>query len=393
MAPELDSRSSRPDRLALLEDERDFLLGALAALEDEHDAGEIDDGDYAALKDDYTRRAAAAMRSIEGRRAALAVAGAPRRRWRSGVLWLVGLALLGTLAGFAISRSADDRADGGTITGGADASVSGRLAQALQLFGQPDRWPDAIDLYDAVLAEQPSNVEAITYRAWLQYRSGADAGALLQQWEEATQLDPRYADAIVFRAIALKDLERYDEAAAVLDLLPAEGLSPMIDGLLAGQGLRGVVYGEARYDQITATEAPTLAELGLSVDVGLEVANYLLGTDKSGSVVSVLKLFRAVLAVDPDNASGLSRYGLLLAQASGGDPSLLQTAQDLLDRAVSANPDDAEALVSRATLYAGLDSEVACADLATFDLLELGADASSSALSAQAEQLHQLLAC
>lgn len=387
-----DSSSVKPARLEMLEDERDFLLSALAALEDERDAGEIDDGDYAALKDDYTRRAAAAMRSIEGRRAALAAAP-PRRRPRSGFLWLVGLALLGTLAGVAISRSAGDRADGGTITGGADVSVSSRLARALQLFGQPVRWPDAIDLYDAVLAEQPSNVEAITYRAWLQYRSGAAAAPLLGQWAEATQLDPGYADAIVFRAIALKDLDRYDEAAAVLDQLPAEGPSPMVEGLLAGQGLRGVIYGEARYDQIAASEAPTLAELGLSVDVGLEVANYLLSTDKLGSVVSVLKVFRAVLAVDPDNASGLSRYGLLLAQASGGDPSLLQSAQDLLDRAVSANPADAEALVSRATLYAGLDVEVACADLEAFDLLELGADASSSALSAQADQLHQLLAC
>ena len=43
--------------------EREFLLRSLEDLEREHDAGDLDDADYTALKDDYTARAAAALRA------------------------------------------------------------------------------------------------------------------------------------------------------------------------------------------------------------------------------------------------------------------------------------------------------------------------------------------
>ena len=61
-----------PDRLAALEEERRFLLRSLADLEREHDAGDVDEDDYRELRDGYTARAAATLRSIESGRAALA---------------------------------------------------------------------------------------------------------------------------------------------------------------------------------------------------------------------------------------------------------------------------------------------------------------------------------
>ena len=54
-----------PDGLASLESERDFLLRSIADLETEREAGNLDDDRYRALKDDYTARAAAVLRSIE----------------------------------------------------------------------------------------------------------------------------------------------------------------------------------------------------------------------------------------------------------------------------------------------------------------------------------------
>src|SRR4029077_1457744 len=57
-----------PDALASLESERDFLLRSIADLETERDAGNLDDERYRALKDDYTARAAAVLRSIEAGR-------------------------------------------------------------------------------------------------------------------------------------------------------------------------------------------------------------------------------------------------------------------------------------------------------------------------------------
>ena len=59
-----EARERRLDREAL-EAERDFLLRSLDDLEAEREAGNIDDGTYQTLHDDYTARAAAAIRSLE----------------------------------------------------------------------------------------------------------------------------------------------------------------------------------------------------------------------------------------------------------------------------------------------------------------------------------------
>ena len=65
------------DALAELEEERDFLLRSLDDLEAEREAGDLEPDDYETLRDDYTRRAAAILRSIEERQVAL-----PDRRSR-----------------------------------------------------------------------------------------------------------------------------------------------------------------------------------------------------------------------------------------------------------------------------------------------------------------------
>ena len=64
-------RELDPDALAALEEERDFLLRSLEDLEREHAAGDVDDSDFEELKDDYTARAAAVIRAIEDRTAAV----------------------------------------------------------------------------------------------------------------------------------------------------------------------------------------------------------------------------------------------------------------------------------------------------------------------------------
>jgi len=56
--------------------EKEFLLRSLRDLEDERAAGDIDDDDYATLKQDYTARAAAVLK-------ALRADVAPRRNGRS----------------------------------------------------------------------------------------------------------------------------------------------------------------------------------------------------------------------------------------------------------------------------------------------------------------------
>ncbi len=341
------ARRLDPDVLAALEEERDFLLRSLADLDAEHAAGDIDDADYEALKDDYTRRAAMAIRGIEDQRAAFA--SRPGIRWRQVLIWMVGLAVLGGLSGSLIARSSGARDDGDEATGGLRESTITLLNQARSLLGQQDRWDDAIGLYTEVLDEEPSNTEAITYRAWLAYRSGEPAEESLDAWNEALTLDPDTTDAAVFTIIALSDLGRYGEAAAALDEIDLATAPPEVTVLIEQRGIVGEVYGESRFDRLQeAGPAPSLTELGLSIDQALAAAGYLVNSDRQGGPVAALKLFEAITEIEPTNPAALSRRALILAQVGEVDE-----AATALDRAVSANPDDAEALLSRASFLAG----------------------------------------
>ncbi len=197
------------DRLAELEEERRFLLRSLADLEREHHAGDVDDADYAALKDGYTVRAAATLRAIDEGRGSLPAK--PSADWRRRGLWtLVTLGLIGVVSWALVASSAERKA-GQTPTGlDPRNEVQVALAEARQA-GAP---ADSADAYAEVLAIEPDNVEALTYRGWmlaLSARSlaGTDQSdqivATLQEslssLTRATELDPTYPDPACFLAI------------------------------------------------------------------------------------------------------------------------------------------------------------------------------------------------
>lgn len=331
-----------PDVLAALEEEREFLLRSLNDLDAEHEAGDLDHGDYVELKDDYTRRAATVIRSVDEQQ--LRFQAVPRIRWQQVLVWLVGLALLGGLSGALIARSTGARTAGQSASGDVRRSVVSRLNMARAALGDPEQWDDALDLYDSVLEDQPSSVEALTYGSWLRYRQGESVDALLLGFEEVARLDPQYADSIVFHAIVLVDSARYDEAAEVMRRLDRDTAPEAVTVLLDQRGLVGKVFGEASYAQLSAEVGPTLDDLALSVDFALAAAGYLLSTDKPERTVAALKLYRGVRLVEPDNPAALSREAILLALT--GDPVLLDQALVLVTRAVEANPNDAEAGLS-----------------------------------------------
>ena len=102
---------------------------SLEDLEREHAAGDVDEHDYAALKDDYTARGRAGAPRPRGRRrprrrAAPARAGAARRgrRARRG--------LFAVLAGVLVAQSAGRRDPGDTATGGIRQSITEKLNEA-----------------------------------------------------------------------------------------------------------------------------------------------------------------------------------------------------------------------------------------------------------------------
>ena len=104
-------------------DQREFLLRSLEDLEREHDAGDLDDADYAALKDDYTARAAAALRAEQAAAPPSPAPAQPRARSCSaGVAGLRG-------AGGVLVAQASGRRDAGDTATGQHRPVDHREAQ------------------------------------------------------------------------------------------------------------------------------------------------------------------------------------------------------------------------------------------------------------------------
>jgi tetratricopeptide (TPR) repeat protein len=219
-----------PDALAALIDERDFLLRSLDDLEREHDAGDVDDRDYETLKDDYTSRAARAIRAVESHQAR-ARAARRSRSWRRIVATAAGVTAFAVLAGVLVAQAAGRRGSGEALTGDIRQSTRAELAEAIQTASDGD-YEGAIAIYDEVLADDPTNVEALTYKGWLQFQSGDSAG--IDSLIAATEADPEYAPTHAFLAVILERAGRTDAALAELDRLDALDPPPYVLELVAG---------------------------------------------------------------------------------------------------------------------------------------------------------------
>ena len=246
-------RLADPDALAALEEERSFLLRSLDDLEREHGAGDVDDDDYVALKDDYTARAAAVIRAIEQREQVVRSTRRPRDWKRTAlVLLLVGVVAVG--AGWVVFRDSGTRAPGQGLTGDARQDSANLILQAQGLTGQAQaalqagdpqkavkQFEDAVRTYTRALEISPGNVQAITYRAWVLHtvainseesaRVELDAQAR-QGLDEAIAIDPKYSDARVFRAILERNAGQWAAAQADLDAIDMSAIPPFMTNMV-----------------------------------------------------------------------------------------------------------------------------------------------------------------
>jgi uncharacterized protein (TIGR02996 family) len=216
-----------PDALASLESERDFLLRSLRDLDAEREAGNLDDERYQTLKDDYTARAAAVLRSIEeGRDARPAAAPVTKRR---KVLTGGGVLAFVLVAALALAAAAGKRHNGQTITGNAQSASqsSGDQADSARraaLERQVQEHPDdasahlvyaryllekgeataAVKEYVATAKLDPRNAEANAYAGWVSFLAAQSSNA-----------DPKTAAELTDRALA-----RLDAAVAASDTYP-----------------------------------------------------------------------------------------------------------------------------------------------------------------------------
>lgn len=219
-----------PDALASLESERDFLLRSIKDLESEREAGNLDDERYQTLKDDYTARAAAVLRSIEEGREAAVEAAPPVPRTRK---LLTGGAVLAfvLVAALAMAAALGNRRDGQTVTGnaqsgGAPTAEERRAALERQVQANPDdpaahlvyarflletqNWTEAVKQYLMAAKLDPKNPEASAYAGWMLFNVSTNADpktkaelmtGALQRLDDAVAASDTYADAFFFRGM------------------------------------------------------------------------------------------------------------------------------------------------------------------------------------------------
>ena len=188
-----------------LRHEQQFLLRSLRDLDNERAAGDIDDADYAALRDGYIARTAAITRELNGIES---VTPAVQRGWVRRVLVIVCVIAVAAGAGIWVARQSGQRLPGQSVSGAIEQSSSGLLATARQLnFSDPGK---AIELYTQVLKLEPDNPEALTYRSWILALTARAATGSVKQLAlvsavndllRAQKLDNQYPDAHCFLGI------------------------------------------------------------------------------------------------------------------------------------------------------------------------------------------------
>lgn len=191
---------------AELREEQRFLLESLRDLDREREAGDIDDVDYATLRDGYISRVAAITWALEE------TGAAPSRSWGSGwrrrIVVGVSVLALGLGCGVLVARQSGQRLPGQSVSGGIEQSTANLLATARQLnFSNPKK---SIELYTEVLKLEPDNPEALTYRAWMLALSARQATGSIKQLAittavtdliRAQSVDPSYPDPHCFLGI------------------------------------------------------------------------------------------------------------------------------------------------------------------------------------------------
>jgi cytochrome c-type biogenesis protein CcmH/NrfG len=220
-----------PDLAVLSDDElveeRDFLLRSLRDLDEERQAGDVDEDDFIVLKEGYTARAAAVLRLLDGRRdgddagdAPEPAARPPRRRGRTVMVGAV-VAMFAVGAGLLVARGAGQRLPGDTVSGSAP---NNRVQQLLAQAGadvQNNNILGALKAFQQVLATDPRNVEALAGQGWLVAITGNTAHdrSLLDRGlatiRTAEQVDPSYASAHFFAGSIL--LDEGDAKGAVVE--------------------------------------------------------------------------------------------------------------------------------------------------------------------------------
>lgn len=230
---------SKIDRDAL-EAEREFLLRSLDDLEAERADGNVDDGTYRELHDDYTARAAAVIRSLDTGTDVTPPPPPPASAIARS-LTVGGILAFALVAAILLTHAVGQRHPGQTITGNNQVKGSGspttvadpgpalaaaaksrprsyaaRIAYARYLI-QAQNFGAAVHEFGAAARIDPSQPEPPTYAGWagaLLAEQITDAkarqpllSAALGRINDVVKANPKYPDAYALRGVILFDFE------------------------------------------------------------------------------------------------------------------------------------------------------------------------------------------
>jgi tetratricopeptide (TPR) repeat protein len=331
-------RGVDPDEIARLEDERDHLLRSLDDLDAEHEAGDLTDEEYEGLRDEYTNRAAEVLKAIDGHRDAMVAAKPPRSTSRI-LASVLGVVAVATVAGVLLAHSLGARGNGTEITG-SGGTMRDRIAACQRLFGTPSK---AVGCYDKILADDPKNVEALTYRGWALAQGGrsTDAG---DAFDKVVALDPTYPDVYVFRAVLKKNAGDFAAAQHELDTLYSLNPPASLIDTMQSMGLDQEIALEL-LDPRVASCWTKVADFGTKAN---ESSTTVAANQAPAGFGPVLACFDGISDTDPAHLQALTFRAAAIYGV--GDVPDVPSALAGLGTVLAANPKDPTALTVRAAL-------------------------------------------
>ncbi len=153
-----------------------------------------------------------------------------------GRVWpiAVGGVVIAVGFGLVLAQVAGERGVDGALTGEAATSPRQMVAQCQAMAAGDEGLVPALQCFDEVLATDPTNIEALTYRGWYVVLAASSAEAEgdsaaaaelidsgLGYLDDAVAIDPSYPDARAFRAVVYSRQERPDEVCAEISELRA----------------------------------------------------------------------------------------------------------------------------------------------------------------------------
>jgi len=204
--------------------------------------------------------------------------------------------------------------------------VSAALDRAVELH-RAGRYGDALEVYRKILAEDPANVTALTYRGVALMEQGEMAYAI-QSLQDACDLAPDSAPANAYLANALQIQDRLQEAEThyrrALEAVPDDARTLNNFGVLLGRLNR-------REEAVTAFRRATELQPDYA-EAWKNCGDSLLAL---GRPVEAVEAFRRATGMAPGNAGGWLALGRALRAAGRPDEAL-----PAFDRAVQLAPKD-----------------------------------------------------